>query len=210
MWRSLLNQWHLCECLILVAWPSYSFGVDSLITLVYWTIHDIVFVLTIHTRQYKLAADPRWLTISDALGLSCIPNSIGATTSTSWCMCASYVVIPVVSSCTRSGMTGLIISKTSTLFEQVSKWMFCICVFSALGNPVVMMVFIIRLFVALNLFVPAKRIHQLLNLFHFFDLLPLVSSEYSMSGTITMGFPLAFDLRWCTRLRSLYSYQWSV
>ena len=99
-------------------------------------IFTCIFILTIHTRQYRLAADPKWLRISDALGLSCILSSIGATTSTCWCMCASYVVIPTVSSCTRSGITGSIISKTSTLFEQVIRWILYICVFSALGNPI--------------------------------------------------------------------------
>ena len=35
----------------------------------------IIIQLAMHIRQNKLALDPVWLTTSDALGLSCIPNS---------------------------------------------------------------------------------------------------------------------------------------
>ena len=43
----------------------------------------------------------------------------------------------------------------------------------------------------------ARETHHRSNLFPFFDLFPLVSSEYKNNGTITICLPAAKDLRWC-------------
>ena len=53
---------------------------------------------------------------------------------------------------------------------------------------------------------PANFKHQLSNLFHLFDLLPLVSSEYKIMGTTTTGICPAILFNGWEAVKLLYSY----
>ena len=57
---------------------------------------------------------------------------------TSCLICVSNVVSPVVSSIPRFEMIGSTISRISTRLEQVSRWIFLICVFPAFGKSVLL------------------------------------------------------------------------
>ena len=164
---------------------------------------------TRHILQNLLAVLPWWLQSSEHIGLSPSIINTGATTKTFWPKCASYSSTPP-SSLRRFCTSGSAIAKVPTLLR---KWILSSWFLISWGNPnttqKINCITLSTCSIAI-VSVPAIEIFHSMNLFHFFDRFPLVSSQKRIRGIVVTGRPPALDFVSWTDLKASHSYQYNT